>query len=108
MNRVRGWIGLDRVMIDRITSFEEGMRHERTVPHRFADYFVRIELLLSEEDPASFRIVFQKRPDAARFWKDLMVNVIQEIARSDEAPRITIDYKSDEMPTHALSAPQIA
>ncbi len=57
-----------------------GVEHEESISHRLGDFFAAIRLLPdAEADPASFRIAFQRRLNAGRFWKDLMVNLLQEL-----------------------------
>jgi hypothetical protein len=51
-----------------------------------------------EANPASFRLVFQRRPDAGQFWKDLMVNILQEIETTPEKASIDLDSKGEMEP----------
>src|SRR4051794_41115013 len=78
-------IDLDRVLIDTVRVTPDGVEQVQTVRHRLGDYFAAIRLLPdARSDPASFRLVFQRRPEAGRFWKDLMVNILQTL---DAAPQ---------------------
>jgi hypothetical protein len=47
----------------------------------------------SPENGASFRLVFHGRPEAGRFWKELMVNVLQEIETAPLKASIELDSK---------------
>ena len=51
-----------------------------------------------EAYPASFRPVFHKRPEAGRFWKDLMVNILQEIETTSQKASIDLDSKGEMEP----------
>ena|SRR5437868_15505938 len=75
-----GRIDLDRVLTDTTRVASNGVEKAQTVPHRLGDYFAAIRMLPDPEaSPAGFRLVFQRRPDAGRFSKDLMVNILQEL-----------------------------
>jgi hypothetical protein len=100
-----GWISLDRVLPDPGRTFPNGVERLQVDEHRLGDYFADIRLLPTVPDPAcSFRVVFQRRPGAGRFWKDLMVNLLQEIEKAPEAPTITLDQKGDEEPQPTAGA----
>src|SRR5262245_4017014 len=87
-------IDLDRVLTDTVRVTPNGVEQVQTVRHRLGDYFAAIRILPdSQANPASFRLVFQRRPDAGRFWKDLMVNILQEIEASHQKAAIELDSK---------------
>ena len=44
-------------------------------------------------NPASFRLVFHRRPEAGRFWNDLMVNILQEIETVPQTGSVNLDSK---------------
>ncbi len=52
----------------------------------------------SQANPGSFRLVFHRRPEAGRFWKDLMVNVLQEIETTPQKAPIDLDSKGETEP----------
>src|SRR5206468_2977046 len=67
-------IDLDRVLTDTVRVTPNGVEQVQTVRHRLGDYFADIRMLPdSQATPAWFRLVFHRRPEAGRFWKDLMV-----------------------------------
>jgi hypothetical protein len=73
-------INLDRVLSDTIRVEPDGVTHEQSVAHRLGDYFVAIRIVPEQHDEfTSFQLVFYHRPEANRFWKDLMVNILEEI-----------------------------
>src|ERR1700730_2876189 len=89
-------IKLDRVLTDSVRVIPNGVEQVQTVPHRLGDYFTAIRILPdSQANPASFRLVFQRRPEAGRFWKDLMVNILQEIETTPQKASIDMDSKGE-------------
>src|SRR5205085_316020 len=70
-------IDLERVWTDTVRVSPNGVEQVQTVPHRLGDYFATIRMLPdSQANPSSFRLVFHRQPEAERFWKDLMVNIL--------------------------------
>ncbi len=56
-------IKLDRVLTDTIRVILNGVEQVQTVPPRLGDYFASIRMLPgSQANPASFRLLFQRRP----------------------------------------------
>jgi hypothetical protein len=87
-----GRIDLDRVFTDTVRVIPDGMEQIRTVQYRLGDYFVEIRVLpLAQANPTSFRLVFNTRADAGRFWKDLMVNILQEIGSTPHKASVSLD-----------------
>jgi hypothetical protein len=91
----------DRVITSTTKTWPGGGEQVQTVPHRLGDYFAAIRLLPAS-DPTSFRLVFQRLPEAGRYWKDLMVHILQEIEAAPEQASITLDYKGDEEPATSV------
>lgn len=93
-------IDLDRVLTDRVRVVPNGVAQVQTVRHRLGDYFTAIRLLPdSHANPASFRLVFHRRPEAGRFWKDLMVNILQELETTPQKASIDLDSKGEMEPS---------
>jgi hypothetical protein len=93
-------INLDRVLTDNVRILPNGAEQMQTVRHRLGDYFAAIRMLPdSEANAASFRLVFHRRPEAARFWKDLMVSILQEIETNAARPSIDLDSKGETEPS---------
>src|SRR5689334_12465139 len=61
--------------------------------HRVAEYFEDVRVL-PDESPASFRILFHRRPDADRYWKDVMVNILKQ-ASDDCGSEPKLVYRGD-------------
>ena len=88
-------IDLDRVLTDVARTTPGGVENVHVARYRLGDYFSIIGVLA--DSPAnlnSFRLVFYRRPDAGRFWKDLLVNIIQEIETAPQKPLVALDSKS--------------
>ena len=92
-------IELDRVLADTAPVTPNGVPQVQTVPHRLGDYFAAIHVLPdSRADSASFVLDFHRRPEAGRFWKDLMVNILQEIEAAPQKAAIELESKGDAEP----------
>lgn len=48
--------------------------------HRLGDYFSSVRV--ADSSPTSFEVVFEPRPNADRYWKDLVVKIIGDIRES--------------------------
>ncbi len=82
-------IDLERVVTDTVRVIPNGVERVQTVPYRLADYFAAIRILPDvQADPAAFRLVFDRKREAGRFWKDLMVNILQEIETTPQKASI--------------------
>jgi hypothetical protein len=93
-------IDLDRVLTDTVRVIPNGVDEVQTVRHRLGDYFADIGTVPdSQANPAAFRLVFQRRPKAGRFWKDLMVKILQEIESAPQKASIDLDSKGEMEPT---------
>lgn len=94
-----GRIDLDRTLTDTVRVAPDGMEQVQTVQHRLGDYFAAIDILADcSSDSASLRLAFEKLPNAGRFWKDLMVNILQEIETAAQECSIVLDFKGDKEP----------
>ena len=99
----------DRVMTDTVRVTPGGVEQVHSSPHRLGDYFADIRILHAPPaTPAGFQLVFHRRPEAGRFWKDLMVNIVQEIEATPQKASIDLESKGEMdifAPTSARSAP---
>jgi hypothetical protein len=90
---------LNRLITDSLSTQPNGVQQTEVINHRLGDYFEEIRVLPGNSHNAnSFRLVFHRRTDAGRFWKDLMVNSLQEIEAAPQKPRIEFDSKGDTEP----------
>jgi hypothetical protein len=83
----------ERILSDSVRIAPDGVEDVQVVRHRLGGYFAAIRVADSQLDSASFQLVFQRRPEAGRFWKDLMVNILQEIETAPQRPSIRPDSK---------------
>ena len=89
-------IDLDRVFANTLRTAPAGIEHVWTERHRLRDYFADICIRpCSGDNPATFTLVFQKLPDAKRFWKDLMVNILRELDATPQSSAIQLEFKGD-------------
>ena len=89
-------IYLERVITDTVRSMPNGIEQVQDVPHRLGDYFTDIRIDPdSAAGPATFQLTFQRRADAGRFWKDLMVNIVQEIEAQPGTAAIDVASKDE-------------
>ena len=100
-------IDLDRILTDTVRVTPNAVEHVQTVQHRLGDYFVAIRMLPdSHANSASFRLVFHKRPDAGRFWKDLMVNILREMESTPQVASISLESKGETEPSTLATGPK--
>ena len=89
-------IDLERIVTDSVRAAPAGVDQVQTMDHRLGDYFAAIRTMPDlEANPASFRLLFHRRPDARRFWKDLMVNILQEMETTPQTPSIAMASKGN-------------
>ena len=91
-----GRIDLNRVIASTVHSFPDGVEQVRTIPHRLGDYFADILLLPdAQTSSSSFRLVFHRRAEAARFWKDLMASILGEVKTASQEASIQLNAKGE-------------
>lgn len=89
-------IDVDTTIVDEIRPVAENDEAIRQ-SHRLGDYFESVRVF-SGDAPESFRVLFQRRRDAGRFWKDFMARLLQTI-RTSAAPATTrLESAGDEKP----------
>jgi hypothetical protein len=98
--RLRSALGPDATYADVVRPAPPGAAPPATLVYRLGDYFSDIRLLPGGPTaPAAFRIVFSRRADAGRFWKDLMARTLQEVRQSSPRATTTLEYRGDEEPS---------
>jgi hypothetical protein len=65
--------------VETVIAYPGGIRRETVRPHKASDYFTELSTLPASEPPSSFRLLFHRKPDSGRYWKDLMIRFLQEI-----------------------------
>jgi hypothetical protein len=76
----------DRVLKDAARTTPGGVENIVTTYYRVGDYFQSVQVFPDEQN--AFRIVFYPRPNAGRYWKDLMANVLRAVRDSAEGVSI--------------------
>jgi hypothetical protein len=67
------------------------------IAHRLGDYFEEIQILPDwNGNIAAFGLVFHRRGEAGRYWKDLMVRLIRSVEENNPPGAVKIIYKGDE------------
>jgi hypothetical protein len=99
--RLQGWLAehtdLDTTLEDVIRAYAGGVETQRIEQHRLGNYFEDIRILPGTPDePSVFRVLFHRRPDAGRFWKDLMARILVSLRQCSSDVATTLDYKGDE------------
>jgi hypothetical protein len=86
----------DTIVRDLVRAFPGGWEARWVEPYRLGDYFAEVRALPAPSgSPFSFRILFHRRPDAGRFWKDLMVRILQAMRGAAPDVSTTLDYRGD-------------
>jgi len=94
-----GAIAPEATFEDEIRASPAGIETVRRESHRLGDYFESVEVLPSGgSEPTSFRLLFRRRPSAGRFWKDLVVRVLQKVRLEAAHATTTLEYRGDEEP----------
>src|SRR5689334_10454414 len=84
---------------DFVRAFPYGFPIRSIEMHRLGDYFSDIRSFPPlPEQASSFRILFHRRPDAGRFWKDLMVKILEDIRRVSPNVKTALEYRGDSEP----------
>jgi len=96
---LRSQIAPDAIFEDAVRPSRGGQTASAVEHHRLGDYFAEVRQLPgAPSDPASFRVLFHRRPDAGRYWKDLMLRVLQAIRQAADSTTTTLEFRCDEEP----------
>jgi hypothetical protein len=89
----------DTTFVNEVRTFPGGVEMCQREPHRLGDYFESVRVLpATGQQPASFRLLFRRRPNAGRFWKDLMAMVLHKVRSETPPTTTTLEYRGDEDP----------
>jgi hypothetical protein len=92
----------DATLFDVVRAFPAGTEARSIEPHRLGDYFASVRLLPGPPGASSaFRMLFHRRPDAGRYWKDFMVKMLDAARRAAPNVTTTLEYRGDELPETA-------
>jgi hypothetical protein len=68
-----------------------------SVAYRVGDFFSDVLTLPGiGGDACAVRVVFHRRPDAGRFWKDIMVRIVRSVEQMTPTPAVQLAYRGDE------------
>lgn len=103
--RLQSWlaplVAPEATFVDEVRVFTEEGEATRREPHRLGEYFESVQVLSAgESSPAAFRLVFRRRAEASRFWKDMMVRLLQKVRDEAAGTTTTLDYQGDEEPAN--------
>lgn len=87
---------------DTIRAFPGGSEVSQTQRQVVGDYFASVRIL-PEVSPGSFQLLFQRKPDAPRHWKDVMMYVLRMVrdggVHKEPTPvQIVLKYRGDAYP----------
>lgn len=72
--------------------------------HSFASYFERVCIIPGTNgDKNSQRLFIQRKSDSGRFWKDVMVSLLNNARRGEEV-HVNLDYRVDDERVHETAA----
>ena len=92
--------------MDEARAFPSGIETRSRQPHLLGDYFESVQVFPpAERTPTSFRLLFRRRPVAQRFWKDLMVRILQKVRAEASEVTTTLVYQGDEEPKVLTTGP---
>lgn len=70
--------------------------------YRLGDYFSQIRFLEDSRDyPGCMRLLFQRSPTSGRYWKDLMVHLLERIKKAGGDVVISLAFQGQEFPQPA-------
>ncbi len=85
--------GPDAVIPDLVRSRGQ----EASVAYRVGDFFREVLTLPGVGgDACAVRVVFHRRPDAGRFWKDIMVRIVRAVEQTVPSAAVQLAYRGDE------------
>ena len=86
---------LDAVVVVRVTG--GGTTREET--HRLSDYFQAIRVgPRAPDEPCALRVVFQRLPQAGRYWRDLMIGLLRSVREVSAGITVAMAYRLEEQP----------
>jgi hypothetical protein len=84
--------GPDAAVIDTVTAFPEGREVSESVSHRVGDYFREIQIGSEPNNgTAILKLTFHRRPDAGKFWKDVMMRILDSARRAGAEIELATD-----------------
>jgi hypothetical protein len=89
----------DATFVDEVRAWPDGLEAHSREPHRLGDYFESVRVLPEAGgSTSSFGLLFHRRPNAGRFWKDFMARLLQGLRNAAPETTTTLTYRGDEEP----------
>ena len=90
----------DAIFTDAAETQPMGVVSVNRTPHRVGDNFTGVRILPpTPEEPVTFRILFVRRPEAGRYWKDVMVRTLKTLRDLEPDISTEMKYRGDHLPT---------
>jgi hypothetical protein len=65
--------------------------------HRIGDYFENIQVFLQTNgNPNTVRVVFHRRSEAGRFWKDIMARIVRSVDETGTRRAVRLAYRGND------------
>lgn len=91
---LRTEIRLDATVVDTVSAFPEGRQVNESISHRVGDYFRDIQIGSEQNNGAAvLRLTFHRQPEAGRFWKDVMMQILNSARRNGAQVELAHDVK---------------
>jgi hypothetical protein len=108
--RLQHWlqtaVSADTTFVDEVRAWPDGFEVHAREPHRLGDYFESVRVVpVAGAVPSSFGLLFHRRPDAGRFWKDFMARLLQSLRNAAAETTTTLAYRGDEEPGLEVAHP---
>src|SRR5260370_3327918 len=89
---------VEEIDVDRVLTIEiQSGGVSKTARHRIGDYFETIQILPEiNRNESTIRLVFHRRPEADRFWKDVMARVIRAADETGRPEAIKLTYRGND------------
>jgi hypothetical protein len=95
---------LSSSLSDRAITLQGGQEVVQERRLRFSDYFERLGILpTSDEDSPAIRLFFHRKPEADRFWKDLMSSVLKQARQLSSEVWVGLDYSVNDEYIHSVA-----
>jgi hypothetical protein len=89
---------VQRTVEDVVRAIPAGVEVQLANKHPVGDYFAKVDVLPASS-PSSFRLAFNRKPTAGRYWKDVMTKVLRTVQQGPARMGIALDYRDDERPS---------
>lgn len=97
---------ISMIFPETVRAFPNGSEVQQTQAHVVSDYFASVSIFPGSS-PSAFQLLFQRKPDAPRHWKDVMMYLLRRVRdgdiRKESIPvQIVLTYRGDTYPPPEL------